>query len=156
MGEGVIAVCGETPITEREGMTMGKIEHMCAKYDVKQEDLLEVILGGQNSLLPGGLWTAYWAEIREGSVRFVNDVLGTDITVPYTAFRNAEFRIGNGNLWMQCMVYDDELVFCSPRRSWRSSAAQRFIAALENHLTVFGKKDYDRMMGKLFWLYMFK
>lgn len=38
------------------------------------------------------------------------------VTISYDSFKEAEFGIGSGNLWLQCKIKDGSLNFCSPRK----------------------------------------
>ena len=121
------------------------------------EQLFNMVVGDGGSLLPtGGGFTGYIAEIHESSVVCVNDKLNVKQVIPFASFQSAEFGIGSGQLWLQCTVDGSPLVFCSPRRDWKSAAGHLLLERIGAHTEILGRKEYNGYTGKLFFLYLFK
>ena len=76
--------------------------------------------------------------------------------IPFSSFQRAEFGIGSGQLWLQCIVDGNEFIFCSPRKSWKSPAAKLLLQKIGEQTEILSMKEYDQYTGKLFFIYMFK
>ena len=123
--------------------------------EVKNMERFTLVLGEENSLLPGKHWTSYSVDVLDDKmVCHAKD--STTYEISYSDFQKAEFGIGSGNLWLQCLVKGEPLVFCSPRKSWKSEAGKKLIERIDSVSPIADKKEYDHYTGKLFWLYMFK
>ena len=102
-------------------------------------------------------FTEYSAEIAEDRLICKKGSLSAIVAeIPYSAFQSAEFGIGSGNLWLQCVVDGSPLVFCSPRKCWMSDAGKLLIEKIGQHTEIRDLKEYKHYTGKLFFLYMFK
>jgi len=120
-------------------------------------DQFVLVLGERSAYLPGGKWQQYEADIRDGKLVCVPKGDNTvSYEIPLSDFRRAEFGIGSGNLWLQCQLEKGSLVFCSPRKSWKSEAGIRVKDAIDAVCSIVDKKAYDQMTGPLFFLHMFK
>ena len=116
-----------------------------------------MVMGDGGSILPcPGPFTTYMAKITENSLICEHDKLGVSQEIPFSSFKRAEFGIGSGNLWLQCVVDGSAFVFCSPRKSWKSEAAKLLMEKISKHTEILSMKEYERYTGKLFFLYMFK
>lgn len=90
-----------------------------------------MVLGEENTILTGKLWTQYEVTILDNKIvctskkdpKVVADIL-------YSDFKKAEFGIGSGNLWLQCELSTGILNFCSPRKYWKSEAGKKLIERL--------------------------
>ena len=78
------------------------------------------------------------------------------VTDAYNEFKNAEFGIGNGNLWLQCEIENGPLTFCSPRKSWKSKIGNKLVELVNNVCPIKDIKAYKQYTGPLFFIYMFK
>ncbi len=124
----------------------------------KPDRCLNLVVGKGGTILPCKVgFQGYFAEFTEDSIIFTNDVLDVQKEIPYTAFRAAEFGIGNAQLWLQCIVGDSPFVFCMRRKQYKSAVGQFMLDKLE---AVVGNlrddKDYKGYTGKLFFLYLWK
>jgi hypothetical protein len=128
---------------EENGLDIDRVFDMC-------------VSGDEGVLAVRGAFTGYFAEITDTSVICTNEKLGIRKEIPFADFKRAEFGIGSGNLWLQCIVDSSEFSFCMPRKAWKSPQAQLLLKKISEHTELLDKKEYDRFMGKLFWLYMFK
>ena len=117
--------------------------------------VFELVLG-QAGLLPCRSFTGYMAEITESSLICTNDKLGVKKEIPFSLFEKAEFGIGNGLLWLQCVVDGQSFIFSSPRKSWKSEAGKLLIRRIGEHTEVLDMKAYEHYTGKLFFIYMWK
>ena len=82
-----------------------------------------LILGEQTPYLPGSNWTQYEVEFLEDKMLCTLKKDPSQVyPILYTAFKGAEFGIGNGNLWLQCDMEQGSFVFCSDRKCWKSEA----------------------------------
>ncbi len=120
-------------------------------------DKFLMVLGNENSYLPGALWSQYEVEVLDDKMVCTSKKDSTaTFEIPYTEFKSAEFGIGNGNLWLQCMLEKGEFVFCSPRKSWKSESAKKLIEKINAVTPISDMKSYNHFTGKLFFIYMFK
>ena len=76
--------------------------------------------------------------------------------INFSEFEGAEFGIGSGNLWLQCKLKRGGLVFCSPRKSWKSEGATKLIEAIDKSCTIKDMKAYKQYTGPFFFIHMFK
>lgn len=116
-----------------------------------------LILGESNSYLPGNKWTEYEAEASTDKMICTPKKNSTDkYEINYSEFKQAEFGIGSGNLWLQCKLEKGSLVFCSPRKSWKSEEAAKLIDAINNVCPIKDMKSYKQYTGPFFFIHMFK
>lgn len=118
--------------------------------------VFELVLGQGGSILPGRGFTGYMAEITESSLVCTNDKLGVKKEIPFSLFERAEFGIGNGLLWLQCVVDGEGFVFSSPRKGWKSEAGKLLLERIGEHTEIIDMKEYEHYTGKLFFIYMWK
>ncbi len=119
--------------------------------------VLSLVLGDGGRLLPCPKpFTGYNVNIGDEEVTFYNDKLNVKTKLPYSCFESAEFGIGSGNLWLQCIVNGSPLVFCMPRKTWKSDKAKLLMDKIGAVTELKDKKEYDQYTGKLFFIYMFK
>lgn len=116
-----------------------------------------LVLGENSPVLPGHTWTQYDVKVEDEELICVNHKdSSVVIKIPYTDFEKAEFGIGSGNLWLQCKLKGGSLIFCSPRKCWKSEAGKKLIEKINNVTEIIDKKNYDRYTGKFFFFWMFK
>ena len=133
------------------------IKKYCEENNLDESKVLCLVLGNETDILPCSIgFTGYMTEIKETSIICRNEKLKACKEIPFSSFQRAEFGIGSGNLWLQCAVDGSEFSFCMPRKAWKSPQAQLLLKKISEHTELLDKKEYDRFMGKLFWLYMFK
>lgn len=116
-----------------------------------------LVLGEPSNLLPGKAWTNYNVNIMDDKMVCTNKKdpsLSFDIF--FKDFKEAEFGIGSGNLWLQCKLEQGSLIFCSPRKSWKSDSGKKLIEKINNVCEIKDMKAYKQYTGKLFFIYMFK
>lgn len=120
-------------------------------------DNFKLILGKENAYLPGGLWTEYEVEITEDKmICFCKKNASEKYEIYFSEFKQAEFGIGNGNLWLQCNLSNGALSFCSPRKNWKSEEAQKLINAINAVCPISDMKAYKQYTGPFFFLHIFK
>ena len=116
-----------------------------------------LVLGESNGYLPGGQWTEYGVEVADDKLVCTPKKDATkSYEIPYTQFKSAEFGIGSGNLWLRCKMERGGLVFCSPRKSWKSEAATKLINAINDVCAIKDMKAYKQYTGAFFFIHMFK
>lgn len=128
---------------EENGLDINRVFDMCVSGD-------EGVLAGR------GGYTGYFAEITDTSVICTNDKLGVKKEIPFTSFQKAEFGIGSGNLWLQCIVNGKFFAFCTPRKGWMAPSAKLLMEKIGEQTELLGMKEYEHFTGKLFFIYMFK
>lgn len=116
-----------------------------------------LILGQENNYLPGKMWTEYEAEILDDKMICTNKKdVSINVTINYSEFKEAEFGIGSGNLWLQCELENGPLTFCSPRKSWKSETGKKLVEKINNVCLIKDINSYKKYTGPLFFIYMFK
>ncbi len=119
--------------------------------------VLDIAVGDGGTLLPRPVaFTGYLVDIGDEALTFYNDKLNVKTALPYADFQSAEFGIGSGNLWLQCVVRGSSLVFCMPRKSWKSDKAKRLIDKISSATEIRDMKEFEHYTGKFFFIYMFK
>ncbi len=120
-------------------------------------DQFVMVLGNRNEVLNGTMWTEYRVDVNENEmVCSLKSNPSCWKAIPYSCFTYAEFGIGNGNLWLQCKVEGKWLVFCSPRKCWKSEQAKLLIDKINAVTPIKDMKEYKQYTGPLFFLAMFK
>ena len=71
-------------------------------------------------------------------------------------FKEVEFGIGSGNLWLQCELENGSLTFCSPRKSWKSESGNKLVELINSVCPIKDIKAYKQYTGPLFFIHMFK
>ena len=133
------------------------LEKFCMENNLDISKTFNMIMGDGGTILPCPTsFTSYIAEITEDSVICSNDKLNIRKEIPFSAFQKAEFGIGSGQLWLQCVVDGSSFVFWTPRKGWKSSAAKLLMEKISQYAEILSKKEYDQYTGKLFFIYMFK
>lgn len=62
-----------------------------------------VMVLGESTVLPGAIWTQYDVELLDKKMVCTNHKNSSQVfEIFYDSFKEAEFGIGNGNLWLQC------------------------------------------------------
>jgi len=116
-----------------------------------------LILGEQNNVLPGKTWTQYNVEVTDKEMicaKKKGD--NTAINISFDSFKEAEFGIGSGNLWLQCKIGEDNLNFCAPRRMWKSEQGKYLIEKINSVVEIKDMKAYKSYTGPFFIFAMFK
>lgn len=120
-------------------------------------DKFVLVLGGSNSYLMGGQWTEYYVEVTDDKLICTPKKDPTkSYEIMLSDFRQAEFGIGSGNLWLQCKMEKGDFVFCSPRKSWKSAQAQKLIDRINAVCGIKDMKSYKQYVGPFFFFHMFK
>lgn len=136
---------------------MASLKTFCEEHNVNPENALEFVVGQGGDILPQKTgFQGYFAELTETSLIFTNDVLKVQKEVPFTSFQRAEFGIGSGQLWLQCVVDGSPFVFCMRRKHWKSEGAKRMLAKIGEQTEILDMKEYNGYTGKLFFIYMWK
>ena len=114
-------------------------------------------LGDENNYLPGKTWTEYEVDVLEDKMICTCKKDSTiNVTINYSEFKEVEFGIGNGNLWLQCELENGSLTFCSPRKCWKSDIGKKLIESINNVCPIKDIKAYKQYTGPFFFIYMFK
>lgn len=133
------------------------LEKFCQENNLDVSRVFNLVLGEGGGILPcPSGFTGYLAEIREDCLVCIHDKLGVKKEIPFASFERAEFGIGSGNLWLQCVVDGKDFVFCSPRKSWKSPVGKLLLEKIGAHTEILSMKEYEQFTGKLFFLYMLK
>ena len=116
-----------------------------------------IVLGKENNILPGKMWTQYFLEILDDKIICTSKKdPNTVVEILLSEFKTAEFGIGNGNLWLQCQLNQGELVFCSPRKCWKSESGKKLIDKINNVTEIKDMKKYKQYTGPYYFLVKFK
>lgn len=134
------------------------LKQYCEQNNLDQNKVFNMALARGGDILPTVTsFTGYIAEIRDECLVCTNDKLNVfNKEIPFSSFQSAEFGIGSGQLWLQCIVDGNEFIFCSPRKSWKSPAAKLLLEKIGEKTEILSMKEYDQYTGKLFFIYMFK
>lgn len=136
---------------------MQTVKKYCEENGLDVNKVFDMVVGHGGDVLPQARgYTGYIAEITDESVICTNDKLKVKKEIPFSSFKSAEFGIGNGNLWLQCVVGESPFVFCSTRKNWKSEAGKLLMKKIAEHTEIKDMKAYDQFTGKLFFIYMFK
>ena len=129
----------------------------CEANGLDENRVIDLVIGNGGGILPQKIsMQGYFAEIRDTSIIFVNDKLKVKKEIPFASFQSAEFGIGSGQLWLQCVVDGRPFVFCMTRKKWKSPAAKLLMEKIGEVTELLSMKEYNGYTGKLFLLYMFK
>ena len=116
-----------------------------------------LVLGQENNYLPGKSFTQYEVEVLDDKMVCTGKKdTSVVVEINYSEFKTAEFGIGNGNLWLQCELEKGTLVFCSPRKSWKSESGKKLIELINNVCAIKDMKAYKQYTGPFFFIHMFK
>lgn len=116
-----------------------------------------LVLGQESPYLPGKSWTEYEVEVLQDKMVCVQKKDSSiNCEINYSEFKETEFGIGNGNLWLQCKLEKGSLVFCSPRKSWKSEEGKKLINAINEVCPIKDMKCYRQYTGPFFFIHMFK
>lgn len=134
------------------------LKRYCEQNNLDQNRVFEMVLARGAGILPTvTAFTGYMTEIEDDRIVCTNDKLNVfKREIPFSSFQRAEFGIGSGQLWLQCIVDGKEFIFCSPRKSWKSPAAKLLLQKIGEQTEILSMKEYDQYTGKLFFIYMFK
>ena len=136
-------------------MTMKKY---CEENNLDPNKVFDMVLGESGGILPKARgFTGYIVQIKDNCLSCTNDKFNVfNKEIPFTSFQRAEFGIGSGQLWLQCVVDGESFVFCSTRKSWKSPAAKLLLEKIGEKTEILSMKEYEQFTGKLFFIYMFK
>lgn len=133
------------------------LKQFCEQNNCDINTTFDMVAGRGADILPCPIpYTGYFTIIKDDSIVCINEKLKVNEEIPLSAFTRAEFGIGSGQLWLQCIVNAKEFVFCSPRKSWKSPAGKLLIEKISKHTEILDMKEYENYTGKLFLLYMWK
>ncbi len=134
------------------------VKKYCEQNNLDQNRVFEMALARGAGILPTvTAFTGYMTEIEDDRIVCTNDKLNVfKREIPFSSFQRAEFGIGSGQLWLQCIVDGKEFIFCSPRKSWKSPAAKLLLQKIGEKTEILSMKEYEQYTGKLFFIYMFK
>ena len=134
------------------------VKKYCEQNNLDQNRVFEMVLARGAGILPTvTAFTGYMTEIEDDRIVCTNDKLNVfKREIPFSSFQRAEFGIGSGQLWLQCIVDGKEFIFCSPRKSWKSPAAKLLLQKIGEQTEILSMKEYEQYTGKLFFIYMFK
>ena len=137
---------------------MTTLKKYCEENNLDPNKVFDMVLGESGSILPKARgFTGYIVEIKDDCLDCTNDKFGViHKEIPFSSFQRAEFGIGSGQLWLQCVVEGEPFVFCSTRKNWKSPAAKLILEKISEHTQILGMDDYNKITGKLFLYYMIK
>ena len=137
---------------------MMTVKKYCEENNLDPNKVFDMVLGESGSILPKArAFTGYIVEIKNNCLSCTNDKFNVfNKEIPFTSFQRAEFGIGSGQLWLQCVVDGESFVFCTTRKGWKSPAAKLLLEKIGEHTEILGMDDYNKIMGKFFWYYMIK
>ena len=136
---------------------MMTVRKFCEQNNLDESRVIDLVIGQGGSILPMAMgMTGYMTQLTDSSLIFTNDKLQVKKEVPYTCFKRAEFGIGNGLLWLQCVVDDSPFVFCLTRKKWKSPQGKEILEKIGQQTEIADMKLYDGYTGKKFILYMWK
>lgn len=137
---------------------MMTIKKYCEEKNLDPDKVFDMVLGESGSILPKARgYTGYIVEIKDDCLSCNNDKFGVfNKEIPFSSFKAAEFGIGSGQLWLQCIVNGELFVFCSTRKGWKSPAAKLILDKIGEHTEILGMEEYNKIMGKFFWFYLIK
>ena len=137
---------------------MMTVKKYCEENNLDPNKVFDMVLGESGSILPKARgFTGYIVEIKDDCLSCSNDKFNVfNKEIPFSSFQRAEFGIGSGQLWLQCIVAGESFVFCSTRKNWKSPAAKLILEKIGEHTEILGMDDYNKIMGKFFWYYMIK
>lgn len=116
-----------------------------------------LVLGKESSVLSGKIWTQYDVEIAENEMICTMKKDATNkVIISFSDFKEAEFGIGSGNLWLQCKIGDGSLNFCSPRKIWKSEQGKLLIERISSVIEIKDMKAYKSYTGPFFIFKIFK
>ena len=134
------------------------LKKYCEENNLDPDKVFDMVLGESGSILPKARgYTGYIVEIKDDCLDCTNDKFDVyHKEIPFSSFTRAEFGIGSGQLWLQCIVDGEPFIFCSTRSNWKSPAAKLLLGKIEEKTEIAGKEEYDKYTGKFFWWYMIK
>lgn len=137
---------------------MMTIKKYCEENNLDPDRVFDMVLGESGELLPKARgYTGYIVEILDDCLDFNNDKFGiAHKQIPFSAFQQAEFGIGSGQLWLQCVVDGEPLIFCTTRRGWMSPAAKLLLEKIGEKTEILSFEEYKKITGKFFWYYLIK
>ena len=108
----------------------------------------QLVLGEENTILPGKLWTEYDVDILDDKMICVcAEDPSINIEIPYASLKKACFELGQWKLWLQCKFNNGDLLFSTPRKSWKSEAAEKLINEINSACGICDMKTYKRFTG---------
>lgn len=136
---------------------MQTLKKYCDKNGLDINKMFDMIVGDGGTILPQkSPMQGYIAEITDTGVICSNDKLNVKKEIPFSSFSRAEFGIGSGQLWLQCVVDGSPFVFCTLRGNWKATSAELLLSKISEYTGPIDMTEYKKYTGKLFWLYMFK
>ncbi len=130
----------------------------CELHNTDADHVMTITLGDGGKYLPTPSFgfVGYFAQITETCLACSDGKQTMSVEIPFAAFSRAEFGIGNGNLWLQCIVDGVPFVFSATRGAWKGAAGKLLLQRIEAVTPLIDKKLYDGYTGKLYLWYMFK
>ena len=133
------------------------LKQFCLENGIDSDKVFDMVLNNGGGILPTPVpFTGYFAHIQDDSIVCYNDKLKIKQEIPFSSFTRAEFGIGNGNLWLQCIVDGADFIFCTTRKSWKSPAGKLLLDKISKHTEIIAMKQYEGYTGKWFIFYLFK
>ena len=112
-----------------------------------------LVLGSENAVLPGKLWTQYDVEILDNKMVCTQKKdESVKVEVPFSTIKATEFGIGSGNLWLALSFGETKLIFASPRKCWKSEEGKKLIEKINAVAEIKDMKEYQHYTGKLFFI----
>ena len=135
---------------------MKTFKKYCEENNLDTNNVFNAIFGVSGSFFPSSRnFSSFIAEIKDDCLEFTSDYFGVyHKQIPFSAFQKAEFGIGSGQLWLQCIVDGEEFIFCMPRRQWKAPVGKLLMEKISPYAEILDMDAYKKATGKLAWLYL--
>ena len=130
---------------------------ICEEKGLDLDRAFEMVLGEGGGILPTKTaFTGYITEITDASIICENTKLNAKAEIPFSSFESAEFGIGSGHLWLQCVVDGAPFIFTTLRKNWKKPSAKLLLEKIGQYANIEGMKEYEGYTGWKIIFYLFK
>ena len=130
---------------------------ICEEKGLDLDRAFEMVLGEGGGILPTKTaFTGYITEITDTSIICENTKLNAKAEIPFSSFERAEFGIGSGHLWLQCVVDGAPFIFTTLRKNWKKPSAKLLLEKIGQYANIEGMKEYEGYTGWKIIFYLFK
>ena len=127
---------------------MDTLKSFCEKNGLDINKCMDLVIGESSGMLPQlSAMQGYIAEITDDALTFINDKLGVKKAISFASFTKAEFGIGSGLLWLQCVVDGKSFVFSTTRKNWKGPTAKLLLEKISAHTGPIDMKEYNGYTG---------
>lgn len=133
------------------------LKKICEEKGIDINKAFDLVLGEGGGILPTKTaFTSYFTEITDTSIICENTRLKAKAEIPFSSFKSAEFGIGSGHLWLQCVVDGAPFIFTTLRGNWKKPSAKLLLEKIGQYAGIEGMKEYKGYTGWKFLFYLFK